>query len=211
MTDTGIIAPGSESKAAPPFDEMMMEEQTPTGYPITATTVIEKRPDGSYVLDGIYHVADMPEYADKLKEIMELVAANPERVVKLPAPTEAELLATGKAAKFGELAEAFDAACQTATVNSSLGFEADATRKAKDDVDGIITALESGVKEAPVEFCGADNKFHDIDLAGAKTLMLEIIGNGQRLYDVKWGYRAAIEGAGTVAELAAIEISFNKE
>lgn len=112
-----------------------------------------------------------------------------------------------KRQKLSELKRAFERACESATVATADGWEADANEAANRNVQGLITSLEARGLERAV-FCGADNSFHEIALDGLKALQLQIIAKGQDLYGAKWELRAAIEGAQTKEELAAIQIAF---
>lgn len=197
----------------PAFEMPEMEiEETPKGYAITDTTTIDERPDGSYVLDNIYHVPNTEEFAEEYGRIATLAAEQPDRVNVLPAPTTAELLANAKAAKLVELARAFAGAEQNGVINSgAAGFAIDANERANRDINGLITVLEaSGDDNGTVLFCAADNTFHEVTLATLKSMLLEIIQYGQALYAKKWEIREAIEKAKTVKAVDAIETSFGK-
>lgn len=100
-----------------------------------------------------------------------------------------------------------------ATLNSSLGFEADSDSRAMQDVNGLVTAAEAmaaaETAETKLIFMDANNQGHEVGLAELETLRLEIIQAGQAAYQEKWKLRAAIEAAKTKEELDAIEIAFH--
>lgn len=56
-------------------------------YTLTENTIIEKRQDGSYVLDGIFHVALTNEFSKLITRIEKAIAERPERLVAIPEPT----------------------------------------------------------------------------------------------------------------------------
>ncbi|MBD5641872.1 MAG: DUF4376 domain-containing protein [Desulfovibrio sp.] len=188
--------------------EMLPEMEQECGpYVITDATIIEQRPDGSYVLDGIYHVALAPEFEKLIERIEKVVAEQPERLVKLPESSAEELLAEARAAKLEELGLAFDAATLKPTCEVD-GLVIDANDTANTNVDGLIKKLQALGSEGPVEFCLADNSTANVDLATLKKFQLAIIDNGQRLYAQKWALRTQIEAAQDEASLAAIQIGF---
>ena len=143
-------------------------------------------------------------------------SASPELLAKLgitvielpdPEPDPAELLPQARAVKLDELRLAFDAACQNATVATAGGWIADADETAYRNVQGLlITMQNNGI--ATVQFCDADNAFHEVTQKELEELQQAIITKGQELYAIKWKYRTAIEQAATEDELAAIRIEF---
>ena len=92
---------------------------------------------------------------------------------------------------------------------SFLGFEINADEKANRNISSLIIALEATGHET-VRFCAYDNSFHDVTLAQLKTMQLEIIANAQMIYQKKWVLREQINLAGTIEELDAIAIDFDK-
>ena len=99
---------------------------------------------------------------------------------------------------------------QDITVTSSLGFVADSDVRAVTDVSGLITVSESAPAESrtTVAFMDHENQPHMLTLEQLKTLLLEIIQNGQAAYQQKWTIRSAIESAEDAEALDAIEIKF---
>lgn len=94
-----------------------------------------------------------------------------------------------------------------ATLISSLGFEADSNERANTDVSGLLVAYEDN-QDALITFRDADNEFHALTYAQAKTLQKEIIENGNHAYAQKWMLDAQVESATTKEEIDAIEVEF---
>jgi len=117
------------------------------------------------------------------------------------------MLDNARAEKLIALNEAWLVAEASGVVQSSVGFAIDANERANRDINGLITGMEATGQTSTI-FCGADNSFHDVSLEDLKTMLLEIIQYGQRIYAVKWQIRIAIEQAKSMEELAAINVSF---
>ncbi len=111
-----------------------------------------------------------------------------------------------KSQKLAELAAWFAWASGHAHLTSSLGFEIDADEVANRDIEGLITAVEAGMLAEPVSFMDFTNTVHPVYLSDLKTMRLEVIANGQALYQQKWALRSAIEAATDQAELDAVVI-----
>lgn len=123
-------------------------------------------------------------------------------VEAVPEPTLDEL----KERKLDGLARWFDLASETAHVMSSLGFEIDADAVANRNIEGLITAVEGGLLAEPVLFMDYHNEAHPVVLSELKTMLLDVIANGQALYQQKWALRSAIEAATTPDELDMVVI-----
>lgn len=108
--------------------------------------------------------------------------------------------------KLIELNNWFEWASANAHVMSSLGFEIDADETANRNIDGLITAVEAGTLSEPVYFMDYNNQIQPVTLDNLKTMRLEVIANGQALYQQKWALRSAIEAATTKEELEQIVI-----
>lgn len=124
----------------------------------------------------------------------------PEGWSEIPPP---ETLDDSRQKKLSNLNAAFLAAEASGSLTSFLGFVIDATERAKRDVGGLITMLESK-GEQETFFCDRDNNMQRVTLAQLKTIQLEIIGYGQQLYAKKWGLREAINAATNLKGLNAI-------
>lgn len=96
---------------------------------------------------------------------------------------------------------------QKAYLLSSLGFMANAGERAKSDVDGLIIRLEADGTDTEL-FMTYDDIQVPVSLEDLKVLQLEIIKNGQFVYQQKWHYREAIRNACTIEALKAIKIVF---
>lgn len=88
-------------------------------------------------------------------------------------------------------------------LKSSLGFNIDATRKSKEDVDGIIKSMENA-NVNNILFRDYDNIFHTLELEQVKTLSVEIINKCLSLYSHKWDLQELVADAKTLAELENI-------
>lgn len=88
-------------------------------------------------------------------------------------------------------------------VIEDLGFRADATRKSKDDVDGIIQSMIFS-NAASIPFRDYDNAFHTLSLEQVKILQMAIINKGLLNYQHKWELEALIARATTVEAVEAI-------
>lgn len=87
------------------------------------------------------------------------------------------------------------------------GVAYDCNDRANRDIAGLIASMEASGAEA-VQFCAADNSFHELTLADLKALQLLVIGHAQALYARKWELRTLIEAAETFADLEAVSIDF---
>ena len=112
-----------------------------------------------------------------------------------------------KAGKLELLKAMFVGAGDSAYIESSLGFTANAGDRALIDINGLIAVAEESSEEIVI-FCDFNNIMHPIALDELKTLKIEIIKNGQYLYQQKWAYRDAINAAQTDEELDQIHIEF---
>lgn len=119
---------------------------------------------------------------------------------------EAPSLESQKETKLSQLSEWFDAVSGDAHVTSNLGFEIDADETSNRNIEGLIVAVEAGMVAEPVYFMDHNNQVHPVTLANLKTMRLEVIANGQALYQQKWALRSAIESAETQEELDAVTI-----
>lgn len=109
--------------------------------------------------------------------------------------------------KMNELNNKFKQISESAAVVSSLGFTINADDTADRNIRGLITTLEdTGIEST--QFCDYENNFHDVTLKDLKVMRLEIIRNGQALYQQKWAYRDQINLLTDIAELYNLEIVF---
>lgn len=113
-----------------------------------------------------------------------------------------------KSGKLEILTNKFKEILETAYLLSSLGFYINAGERAKGDVDGIITQMESENIETKM-FMDYEDIVQIITLEEAKTLQLEIIKNGEFIYQQKWELRNRIKNASSIEEVDQIQIAFN--
>ncbi len=111
-----------------------------------------------------------------------------------------------KQEKLAQLGAWFNAASANAHLTSSLGFEIDADEVANRNIEGLLVAVQAGQVSEPVYFMDYTNQVHPVTLADLETMRLEVIANGQALYQQKWALRNAIEAAQTQEELDVIVI-----
>ena len=114
-----------------------------------------------------------------------------------------------KARKLAELNRAMEEAKVSSSVSilSSTGYTVNANTTAKQNVDGLITAMTATGREV-VGFMTYDNQLINMTLEQLKTIQLELISYGNNLYARKWELRNAIEACTTKEEVDAIVISY---
>ena len=126
-----------------------------------------------------------------------------------PSEYEEEVtLESKKAGKLEILTNKFKEVLETAFLLSSLGFYINAGERAKGDVDGIITQMEAENIETKM-FMDYEDVIQVITLDEAKVLQLEIIKNGEFVYQQKWELRNRINNATTIEEVDQIQIAFD--
>ena len=114
-----------------------------------------------------------------------------------------------KARKLAELNRAMEEAKISSSVSilSSTGYTVNANTTAKQNVDGLITAMTATGREV-VGFMTYDNQLINMTLEQLKTIQLELISYGNNLYARKWALRSQIEACKTKEEVDAIVISY---
>lgn len=112
-------------------------------------------------------------------------------------------LEEAKAEKLAEIKQAFLMTEEAGHCTSSLGFEVDATRRSKSDIDGLVQVMEQGDIER-VPFRDFNNEMHELTLAQVKTLQLEVVQAGISAYNRKWELEKAIDAAETPEAVKAI-------
>lgn len=112
-------------------------------------------------------------------------------------------LEEAKLEKLAEIKQAFLVEEETGHCTSSLGFEADATRRSKSDIDGLVQVMEQGgLTEVP--FRDYNNVTHALTLDQMKVLQLEVIQSGLDAYNHKWALEKEVEAATTPEAVQAI-------
>ncbi len=104
-----------------------------------------------------------------------------------------------KIEKLLEVKQAFSQEQESGHMSSSLGFEIDATRRSKDDIESLLY-----VDEFPVRFRDYDNNFHELSKEQTQSLKREIIAYGLASYQKKWELEEAIKNATTIEEIEAV-------
>lgn len=114
-----------------------------------------------------------------------------------------------KARKLAELNRAMEEAKVSSSVSilSSTGYTVNANTTAKQNVDGLITAMTATGRDV-VGFMTYDNQLINMTLEQLKTIQLELISYGNNLYARKWALRSQIEACKTKEEVDAIVISY---
>ena len=93
------------------------------------------------------------------------------------------------------------------SILSSTGYTVNANTTAKQNVDGLITAMTATGREV-VGFMTYDNQLINMTLEQLKAIQLELISYGNNLYARKWALRSQIEACKTKEEVDAIVISY---
>ncbi|MDD4556986.1 MAG: DUF4376 domain-containing protein [Alphaproteobacteria bacterium] len=105
-----------------------------------------------------------------------------------------------KAEKLSEIKQAFNNEQESGYITSSLGFEVDATRRSKDDVESLLY-----VNVFPVQFRDYNNEFHELTKEQAEVLKREIITYGLSIYQKKWTLEEAIKNVTTIEEVEEVK------
>lgn len=95
-----------------------------------------------------------------------------------------------------------------AHITSSTGYVVNANTTAKQNIDGLITAM-TAQNLSTVNFMTFDNTLAELTLEQLKTLQLELISYGNNLYAKKWSLRAQIEACTTKEVVDAIVIDYS--
>lgn len=114
-----------------------------------------------------------------------------------------------KARKLAELNRAMEGAkvSSSVSIQSSVGYTVNANTTAKQNVDGLITAMSATGRDT-VSFMTFDNQLVELTLEQLKTIQLELINYGNNLYARKWALRRQIEACTTKEEVDGIAISY---
>ena len=103
-------------------------------------------------------------------------------------------------------------------IQSSIGFPMNADRRSQQNIQGMVAMADAQQAAGAVQMsedgaitvpyrCG-DNVTRNLTVDQLKTAYMEMLVNGQNLYDQKWAYEQAINSAQTVEEVEAINIQF---
>lgn len=99
-------------------------------------------------------------------------------------------------------------ASSAAHITSSTGYVVNANNTAKQNIDGLITAM-TAQNMTTVNFMTYDNTLAQLTLEQLKTIQLELISYGNNLYARKWALRSQIEACKTKEEVDAIVIDYS--
>lgn len=99
-------------------------------------------------------------------------------------------------------------ASSAAHITSSTGYVVNANTTAKQNIDGLITAM-TAQNLSTVNFMTFDNTLAELTLEQLKTIQLELISYGNNLYAKKWALRSQIENCTTKEEVDAIAIDYS--
>lgn len=157
------------------------------------------RTDRALYGDVLVWFDDEPDFAKRYRE-QEVAKGELHQAVKL---TFAELKAL-KLSELSAIAASFEQnVCKAMVIKSSLGFRADADRRTRDNIRGLID-----LGQAPVPYRTADNESRLLTIDNLRTLLNEITQNGTNLYMQKWQKESAINAATTTDELNAVDLTF---
>lgn len=98
--------------------------------------------------------------------------------------------------------------CHDMYFTSSLGFRVNGDRKAIQDLEGLALTFDIVAQDGKVSFMDYDNQVRALSKEQITTLRTEHSINGQRLYQQKWQYKAAINSAASSAELKELGFAF---
>lgn len=112
---------------------------------------------------------------------------------------------TAKYLKKARVKEVFHNWLENATLESSLGFKADANPNARNSIEDLLETLEEG---QTVSFRDAFNVNHDLTIEQLKTLKREIAENNLFAHEQKWAMDQAILNATEREELRKIRVNF---
>lgn len=126
----------------------------------------------------------------------------------LPEDLDKSVLNSAVEIKLAELERAFETAQNTGSLLSSAGFEINADNTANRNIAGLVTVMEA-TGASTVQFMAYDDTLHTVTLEQLRTMQLEVIQYGQRLYSAKWTLRSRIEACTTAEEVNAVEVSFD--
>lgn len=123
-------------------------------------------------------------------------------------PTEEEQVASVKKTKLKELERRFETSRNNATLLSSVGYKIDANPDAITNISGLLVTYGDN-PQAKIQFCDADNQFHNVSINDIKTMQLEVAQLNQKLYSEKWVIREALEKATTLDDINKVSINFS--
>lgn len=200
-----------------PVDNVILVNNTPLQFdykPIEGHEQVHaiQWHDGKGVIEFSDYTGRDADYETDVAPYVALWEAEKARLDAEAAAKEAEYnkLENVISRKLGELNLKLEEtkASSAAHITSSTGYVVNANNTAKQNVDGLITAMEAqGLSR--VNFMTFDNSLAALTLEQLKTIQLELISYGNNLYAKKWSLRAQIEACTTKEEVDAIVIDYS--
>lgn len=200
-----------------PVDNVILVNNTPLQFdykPIEGHEQVHaiQWHDGKGVLEFTDYSGRDADYEADVAPYVALYQAEKARLDAEAAAKKAEYnrLENVKARKLAELNRAMEEAKVSSSVSilSSTGYTVNANTTAKQNVDGLITAMTATGREV-VGFMTYDNQLINMTLEQLKTIQLELISYGNNLYARKWALRSQIEACKTKEEVDAIVIDYS--
>lgn len=200
-----------------PVDNVILVNNTPLQFdykPIEGHEQVHaiQWHDGKGVIEFSDYTGRDADYETDIAPYVALYQAEKARLDAEAAAAEAEYnkLENVVARKLDELNAKLEEtkASSAAHITSSTGYVVNANTTAKQNIDGLITAMEAqGLSR--VNFMAFDNSLAALTLEQLKTIQLELIAYGNNLYARKWSLRAQIEACTTKEEVDAIVIDYS--
>lgn len=153
----------------------------------------------------------MSKYDEISQELKDFLKAN-DYVLEEYSPSELIINENPNVIVLDELKESyleslkiqFNQFIENAVLDTDLGFKINANMRAALDIDGLIETTND-----VVNFCDANNVFHEVSLNDLKKMKHDILVYHQKLYQKKWQIRDMINNASTNNEVMNIMIDFN--
>ena len=200
-----------------PVDNVILVNNTPLQFdykPIEGHEQVHaiQWHDGKGVIEFSDYTGRDADYETDIAPYVALYQAEKARLDAEAAAAEAEYnkLENVVARKLGELNLKLEEtkASSAAHITSSTGYVVNANNTAKQNIDGLITAM-TAQNMTTVNFMTYDNTLAQLTLEQLKTIQLELISYGNNLYARKWALRSQIEACKTKEEVDAIVIDFS--
>lgn len=200
-----------------PVDNVILVNNTPLQFdykPIEGHEQVHaiQWHDGKGVIEFSDYTGRDADYETDIAPYVALYQAEKARLDAEAAAAEAEYnkLENVVARKLDELNAKLEEtkASSAAHITSSTGYVVNANTTAKQNIDGLITAM-TAQNLSTVNFMTFDNTLAELTLEQLKTIQLELISYGNNLYAKKWALRSQIENCTTKEEVDAIAIDYS--
>lgn len=116
-------------------------------------------------------------------------------------------LETLKEMRCNDVTKLFNTISEYAWINSSCGFKIDANEIANRNIEGLIKILKAENKESEI-LKDYNNNFQTVTLKDLEVIQLEIIKNGQHLYNQMWKFINDINSLSTQEDVMAYNTTF---